>query len=427
MTIGQTVDSIRKDGALGWYGQLSLMEKRTFWGCCGGWMLDAFDFQLYGFVIPTLIAVWQISNTEAGTLATVTLLASAFGGWLAGILADRFGRVRALQITIAWFAFFTFLQGFAQNFGQLMVCRALMGVGFGGEWAAGAVLMGEIIRAEHRGKAVGIVQSSWQIGWALAAIMYAIYFTVLPADVAWRALFLTGVVPALLVIYLRKYVEEPPVFKAALRVQSELHKRASAFDIFRIPLLKKTLLCCLLSAGVQGGFYAIAIWLPTFLRTQRKLTVLSTSGYLAVVICGALIGSLLGAYLADRIGRRKNFIVYAIGSALIVPIYTYVPFTDAWMLLVGFPLGFFSSGIYSGMGPFFTELFPTPVRASGCAFSYNFGRGLGALFPMLVGALTASLSLGNAIGLFAGIAYGLILIAVLLLPETKGRVLTATD
>ena len=419
-------DATRGETArLSWYKELSGPEKRTFWAAFGGWALDAMDVQIYGFVIPTLIATLAISTTQAGLLATVTLLLSAFGGWIAGMLADRIGRVRTLQITILWFSFFTFLQGFAQSFEQLFVFRALMGLGFGGEWAAGSVLMGEVIRAEHRGKAVGTVQSGWAIGWAAAAILYAIYFTYFPPEIAWRALFLTGVLPGLLVFYIRGFVEEPPVYREAKRRQVQTGERVSVFEIFSPAILKTTCLTALLSTGAQGGYYAITTWLPTFLRTERKLTVLGTSGYLSVIIIGSFIGYITSAYLSDHLGRRVNFFIFAGGSLVIALLYTYLPITDALMLALGFPLGFFASGVFSGIGPFFTELFPTRIRASGQGFSYNFGRGLGALFPTFVGALSTELGLGGAIGLFAAIAYGLMLVAVLLLPETRGRVLTA--
>src|SRR5207244_3968445 len=154
------IDSAAQDTrAIGWYGELTPAEKRTFWACFGGWALDAMDVQIFSFVIPSIVMAFAVTNADAGFIGTVTLITSAFGGWFAGALADRFGRVRTLQITILWFAFFTFLCGFAQDYWQLLILRALMGLGFGGEWAAGAVLMGEVIRAQHRGKAVGSVQS----------------------------------------------------------------------------------------------------------------------------------------------------------------------------------------------------------------------------------------------------------------------------
>jgi MFS family permease len=408
-----------------WYGDMSSPEKTTFWACIGGWILDAMDVQMFSFAIPAIIAAFTISNADAGLIGTATLLSSAFGGWLAGALSDRFGRVRTLQITIAWFAGFTFLCGFAQSYGQLFAFRALMGFGFGGEWAAAAVLIGEVIRSEHRGKAVGTMQSGWPVGWGVAALVATWFFSVLPQEVAWRALFWFGLSPALMVLFVRRFVSEPLIFTQTQKNLAVAGKKANFLEIFTPSMLRTTILTCLLSTGAQGGYYAITTWLPTFLRTERKLTVLGTGGYLAVIITGSLIGGWISAWLSDRIGRRANFIVFAVCSIVTVIAYTQIPLDDAMMFFLGLPLGFFSQGVFSGMGPFLTELFPTRMRGSGQGFAYNFGRGIGALNPLLVGILSATLPLGQSIGLFAVIAYGVLVCAALLLPETKGRVLTA--
>ncbi|HLI11880.1 MAG TPA: MFS transporter [Alphaproteobacteria bacterium] len=410
---------------LGWFAELTTTERKTFWACFGGWALDAMDVQFYSFTIPTLIATWGLSRGQAGLLGTSTLLISALGGWLAGLLADRVGRVRTLQITILWYAGFTFLSGLTQNFEQLLVTRGLMGLGFGGEWAAGAVLMGEMIRAEHRGKAVGSVQSGWAIGWGVSAILYGILFNVLPEATAWRVLFIVGVLPAVLVFFLRKHVPEPEVFAATQSRIAQGAAKPSLGAIFSPGLLRTTVLASLLATGAQGGYYAITNWLPTYLKTVRHLSVLNTTGYLVVVIIGSFVGYIVGAYLTDRLGRRNCFFLFAICCFLIVIAYTYLPISDAVMLVLGFPLGFFVSGIFSGMGAFFTELFPTQMRGSGQGFAYNFGRGVGALFPSLVGYLSQAMPLGQAIGIFAAIAYAVLFLAALLLPETRGKQLAA--
>jgi len=408
-----------------WYRELAPNEKRTFWACFGGWALDALDVQIFSFAIPAIIAAFSITKADAGLIGTVTLVASAFGGWFAGMLADRLGRVRTLQITVVWFAFFTFLCGFAQSYSQLFVLRALMGLGFGGEWAAGAVLMGEVIRAQHRGKAVGSVQSGWAIGWGVAALLSTVLFTLLPQDTAWRALFWIGLLPAFLVFFVRRFVDDPPVFKAAQEQIARGHPRASVLEIFSPAMIKTTVLISVLTTGAQGGYYALFTWLPTYLKVERKLSVIGTGGYIGVVILGSFIGYLVSAYLADRIGRRANFILFALCSVVTVIAYTLLPINDTMMLILGFPLGFFASGIFSGMGPFLTENFPTRVRGSGQGFTYNFGRGVAALNPTFVGLLSATLPLRQSIGVFALGAYGLVVIAAALLPETKGRELTA--
>jgi MFS family permease len=408
-----------------WFTEMKPREKKTFWACFGGWVLDAMDVQILSFVFPAVIAAFAITKAEAGLLGTATLFTSAFGGWMAGAIADRIGRVRTLQITILWFAVFTFLCGFAQNYTQLLILRGLMGLGFGGEWAAAAVLIGEVIRAEHRGKAVGSMQSGWAVGWGLAAILATIFFMIFPPDLAWRVLFWVGLTPALLVFYVRRHVSEPEVFEKTQSNLDKAGKKANFLEIFSPEMLKTTILTCMLTTGAQGGYYAITSWLPTFLRQERHLTVLSTGGYLGVIIVGSFIGYLVSAWLNDRIGRRANFILFAACSIITVFIYTQLPMNDDMMLVLGFPLGFFASGIFSGMGPILTELFPTRMRGSGQGFAYNFGRGIASLNPFFVGLLSATFPLGQSIGVFALIAYGLMILAALLLPETKGRILTA--
>jgi MFS family permease len=410
---------------IAWYGQMSGREKSAFWASIGGWILDAMDVQILSFVFPAIIAAFAISNADAGLIGTSTLFSSAFGGWFAGALSDRIGRVRMLQITILWFAIFTGLCGFAQSYGQLLTFRALMGFGFGGEWAAAAILVGEIIRPENRGKAVGAMQSGWAVGWGMAALLATLFFSVMPTELAWRALFWVGVTPALLVLFVRRAVDEPPVYTQTIQNLDQSGAKPNFLEIFSPAILKTTILTCILTTGAQGGYYAITTWLPTFLRTERKLTVLGSGGYLAVIIIGSFAGYIVSAWLNDRIGRRTNFILFALCSIVTVIAYTQLTIDNTTMMYLGFPLGFFASGIFSGMGPFLTELFPTRVRGSGQGFAYNFGRGIAALNPLFVGMLSAKLPLGQSIGIFAIGAYGLLILAALLLPETRGRVLTA--
>ena len=404
-----------------WILKLTPQERSTLIATFGGWALDGMDVMVYSFAIPSLIALWQISKGRAGILAAATLIISAIGGWLAGMLADRYGRARVLQITIAWFALFTFLSGFTNSFWQLLLTRGLQGLGFGGEWAVGSVLMGETIRAEHRGRAVGTVQGGWAIGWAMAAIFYALLFSALPPALAWRAMFWIGIAPALLVLYIRRYVPEPEVYRRTRVALAASGERHGFLEIFSPSLLGVTVLTSLMATGAQGGYYAITTWLPTYLKTARGLSVLNTGAYLLVVIAGSFTGYMVSAWLTDRLGRRRTLILFAVCSFITVAAYTYLPLGNGIMLVLGFPLGFFASGSFAPMGAFLTELFPSRVRGSGQGFSYNFGRGIGALFPALVGFLSARISLGAAIATFALSAYLLMIVAVLFLPETRGK------
>jgi MFS family permease len=408
-----------------WLRALSGQERKTLIAAFGGWSVDALDFMVYSFIIPTLIAAWGMSKGQAGLVATASLILSAVGGWGAGILADRYGRVKVLQITIVWFAVFTFLCGFTNSYYQLLACRALQGLGFGGEWAVGSVLIGEMIRPEHRGKAVGTVQSGWAIGWGAAAILFAISFSVLPEQWAWRAMFWVGLLPALLVIYIRRNVKDPEIFHATRARANEAG--ASFLEIFSPALLRTTVLASLLAMGLMATYYAITTWVPTYLKTVRHLSVLGTGWYTFVIIVGSFVGYIVSAYLNDHIGRRKTFLLFAVCTGVVAISYTLIPISDTIMLVLGFPLGFFLSGNFSGFGPFLTELLPSRVRGSGQGFIYNFGRGFGAFAPPLVGYLSNTMSLAEAIGLVTGCALALSLLALALLPETRGKALLVYD
>lgn len=408
-----------------WLQAASPTERRALLATYLGYGLDGFDFMIYSFIIPSLLTLWGMSKAQAGYIASGALITSAIGGWAAGVLADRYGRARILQLTVLWFAVFTFLSGFTHSFGQLFFTRAMQGFGFGGEWSVGSVLVAEIIDARHRGKATGLVQSSWSVGWGAAALAFwAVSAWVEPA-MAWKIVFWLGILPGLLVLYIRRNVPEPPLFLKMRATAAGRARRSSAFlDIFRPPLLRTTILATLLSTGMLGAYYSITTWLPTFLATERHLSIAGTTGYLLMVITGSLAGYLVSAWLTDAIGRRKGFIVFAVGGAVLILLYTRLPVAGG-MFLIGFPLGFFMLGIFSGMGACLSELFPSAVRGSGQGFTYSFGRGLGGFCPSLIGLLSTRFALGDAIAGFTVAAYALVVVAALAIPETRGRVLVA--
>ena len=429
-----------------WLFQLDQTERSTLVATFAGWMLDGLDVMVYTFVLPTLIVLWHISKGQAGLLGTSALLLSSLGGWLAGLAADRYGRVRILQITIVWFAVFTFLSGFTHSFTQLLITRGLQGLGFGGEWAVGSVLIGEKIRPALRGRAVGTTQAGWAIGWAIAAVCYTVLFKFLPAAQAWRIMFFIGILPALLAFWIRHHVREPEIFlrtrrrpaAQSLRPQSlsplvpqslsplvprSLSPRRS---IFSPALLRTTALTTLVALGAHGAYHAVNTFLPLYLN-QRGLGIMGTGAYLIVIIAGSFVGYLTSAHLADILGRRTAMILFAAGAFLAIGAYTLLPVGNLATLFLGFPLGFFPAGTFGPMGSLFTELFPTSVRGTGQGFAYNVGRGIAALSPTLVGIFSARVALGTAIALCALSAYLLMALGVLLLPETRGRDLSRID
>ncbi|MGW5720894.1 MFS transporter [Amycolatopsis sp. NPDC003865] len=396
-----------------WFRTLGKRGRRAFVGAFGGYGLDSFDYQTLPLGLAAITAYFGISSGEAGLLGTTTLVVSAVGGVGAGMLADRIGRVRTLQITIAMYTIFTVLCGFAPNFETLLVFRALQGLGFGGEWAAGAALVAEYSQAKYRGRTVAFVQSAWAVGWGLSVIVYTVVFSVASDDIAWRIMFWTGVIPALLVLWVRKSVKDAP--RAEERLKTERPKGTLA-QIFKTDLLRTTFFAALLATGVQGGYYTISTWLPSYLKKTRELTVIGTGGYLAFLITGAFVGYVCGGYLTDLLGRKKTFLTFALLSAALIVAYTQIPKgANGLVLVLGFPLGFSMSAIFSGFGAFLAELYPTALRGTGQGFTYNFGRAVGAIFPTVVGFLGA----GGAI-VFGALGYGIAVLALLGLPETRG-------
>ncbi|MCA0406154.1 MAG: MFS transporter [Proteobacteria bacterium] len=408
-----------------WLKETTQNERKALTAAFAGYGVDAFDFMIYTFLIPTLITVLAMSKSQAGYIATATLVSSAVGGWAAGVLADKFGRVRILQFTVLWFSFFTFLCGFSNSYEFLFFARVMQGIGFGGEWSVGSVLIAEMIQARHRGKAVGLVQSSWAVGWGAAAIAFWAVFEFAPKEYAWRVLFWLGVLPALLILYIRRNIKDPEVYHETQAKIAASGASSNFLDIFKPGLLSLTIRASLLATGMQGGYYAVTTWLPTFLKTERNLSVLGTSSYLLVLIVGSFIGYLTSAWLSDKIGRRAGYMIFAVCAGALVYFYTIIPVTNEMMLFLGFPLGFFLSGIFASMGAYLSELFPSRVRGSAQGFCYNFGRAVGSLAPAMIGILSETMKLGPAIGYLAAGAYALVVLAALTLPETRGKELDA--
>ncbi|KPC58098.1 Major facilitator family transporter [Pseudomonas amygdali pv. morsprunorum] len=322
-----------------WYREVTPKERKTFWACFGGWSLDALEVQMFGLAIPALIAAFALTKGDAGLISAVTLVTSALGGWVGGTLSDRYGRVRTLQWMILWFSFFTFLSAFVTGFNQLLIIKALQGFGIGGEWAAGAVLMAETIQSRYRGKVMATVQSAWAVGWGLAVVLFTLIYSFVPEDIAWRVMFFVGLLPALMIIWVRRNVEEPDSFQ---RMQKNAAPKGNFFKsmagIFRPELLRVTLLGGLLGLGAHGGYHAVMTWLPTFLKTERNLSVLSSGGYLAVIIVAFWCGCVCSGLLIDRIGRRKNIMLFALYCVVTVQCYLMLPLSNTQMLFLGFPL-----------------------------------------------------------------------------------------
>jgi MFS family permease len=410
---------------LAWLRDLTPKERKTMLACWGGWTLDGFDSQLYTYVVPSVIALWAMSPGAAGTIGTVTLLTSSVGGWLAGALSDRYGRVRILQLSILWYSVFTFLCSFAQNFEQLFILRALHGIGFGGEWATGAVLMGEVIRDKYRGRGVGFVQTGAAFGPAGAALASAALYALLPEATAWRALFAVGILPAILVLWIRRNIPESDAFQTQRETQPL--GASHLFAAFRGPYLWLTIKVSLMVTGAQGGVWAVQFWMPTYLRTVRHLSPSVAGLFVAVQMVGALIGFLLGAYLSDVIGRKWTFFISGVATIVMTLIFMFVPVSDTVLLFLGVLLSCAILMKFAPMGPFMTELYPTALRGTGQGFCYNAGRAVGSMFMTIVGFAVQVMSLGTAVALFSTLATVLMIVMLAMLPETHGRAIASLE
>ena len=391
-----------------------------------GWMVDAMDFMLYAMAIGQLRTYFGFDDATAGLAGTVTLAMSAVGGVVFGVVADRFGRTRAMMATILIFSFASLGAATSTTFLQLLLWRAVLGLGMGGEWATGAVLVSETFPPEHRNKAISIMQSGWAIGYIAAAVLAAAVLgsPALGAD-AWRWLFALGVLPALLTLWIRRRVPEP---RAWTNAQAQRASRRSAFAVIFGPELgRQTILLILLASCVQFAYWGIFFWLPGFLARPISdggagMGVVRSLGWIIPVQIGAYFGYLTFGFLADRVGRRRTFILFMVAAAALVIVYGRLAAHPVWLLVLSPVLGYVGHGYFSMFGGFIAELFPAAVRGTGQGLTYNAGRLAGALAPFVIGALADVPGLG--IGLALGSTSAFFLAAALLvltLPDRSGK------
>jgi MFS family permease len=406
----------------GWYRDSSPKVRRVFWTCAVAWGLDSMDGFVYQYLVPAVRAALGLTLAQAGSIASANYFAGAIGGWAGGWLADRYGRARVLQFTILWFSIFSFLSGFANSYEQLLILRTLQGFGFGAEWAVGAVLLGELVTPAHRGKALGAVQSAAGPGSMLAALLAGPVAAALPMAFGWRMAFWIGVAPAVLVFFVRREDDDADIFKQAKARARKLGHTFSPAAIFRPELRRLTALACLLALGAQGAGFAVSNYLTTFLSQERGLSLSVAGIYVLFNSAGGFFGFLTNAYVGDRVGRRMAFRYFAVGFIIALTLYIFLPLGNSAFTLLpaGFVYGFFQFGIYASFGPFFTELFPTEVRATGQAFAYNFGRATSGLFIQGVAMLAVVMPLSSGMVIMAVTAQCCAIIATLMLPETAG-------
>lgn len=361
-----------------------------------GWMLDAFDVMLFALVLPELRASFGMSTTTAGVLASLTLVASAAGGIGFGIIADRFGRTRALIFSVLMYSVFTAACGFATEIWHLALFRVLLGLGMGGEWASGAALVAETWPGTHRGKALGLMQSAWAIGYALAALVNWL----LVDTYGWRAVFFVGIAPAFFTLWVRRSVKEPEVWR-----QSRTEPPVPLGMIMRGPLGRITLALTLMNAFTLFAYWGFNTWVPSYLKARAGdggvgLSTDASTVLLIAMQAGTWLGYVTFGFISDAIGRKQTYVAYLLFAAVLVFAYTSVR-VPLVLLVLGPVTAFFATGYFSGFGAVSAELYPTAIRARAQGLTYNIGRIASAAAPWIVGGLATSRGYGAALSVSA--------------------------
>ncbi len=401
-----------------WWIEADKTARKSLIAASLGWMLDSFDVMLYALVLLAVRNDLGIDAATAGSLQSLTLLASAAGGLIFGVLADKWGRTRALMLSVLMYSIFTAACGFAQTVAQLAVFRIFLGFGMGGEWASGAALVSETWKEKDRGKALGFMQSSWAIGYALAAIVNYLVQDV--AGLGWRAVFFVGVLPAFYALWVRRSVEEPAMWTA----QKAKPSRVSLADAMGGPMLRITLAVTLMNACTMFAWWGLNSWIPSYLRASPDaggigLSNAAMNWFIVVMQVGMWFGYVTFGYVSDSVGRRKTYVGYLVAAAALVLAYAYT--TTPWMLLaLGPVVAFFGTGYFSGFGAVTAELYPTAVRATAQGITYNVGRVASAAAPWMVGSIAQTNGYPSALSITA-VAYLLAAAFWVVIPETKGR------
>ena len=400
------------------------MQWKVLFAAQAGWMLDGMDIMLYAFALTAIQKEFGLTSAAAGALVSLTLVASAFGGGFAGLLADRYGRARMLVFSILTYSIFTGMTATATSVGWLALWRALVGFGLGAEWSAGSVLVAETWPAEHRGKAIGLTQSGWAIGYLLAALFAAL---ILPTY-GWRPLFLVGALPALLTVWIQRTIPEPEIWKTTKQSEREQGRRLTPLSaILKPPLMRRTVIATLLCTSLLFAYWGLFTWIPAYLSSPVSqggagMSIVKSSGWIVPVQIGAFAGYLLFGVLADRFGRRPVLLVFVLGAAALAPAYGFAGRSQIVLLMLGPLIGFFGHGYFSAFGAMLAELFPSSIRATAQGITYNSGRAVSALAPLLIGAVAGRFGIGAALA-FTSIFYVIGGLLVLFLPETKGEAL----
>nr|WP_279119149.1 MFS transporter [Snodgrassella alvi] len=378
-----------------------------------GYAMDGFDLLILGFMLSAISADLGLNTSQAGSLVTWTLIGSVIGGIVFGHLSDRFGRIRMLSLTILMFAVFTGLCAVAQGYYDLLIYRALAGMGLGGEFGIGMAMIAEVWPASKRNRASAFVGIGWQLG-VLAATFITPF---LLQHIGWRGMFVVGLFPAIVSYFIRHDTNEPEQFTREHKANGELSFSARLKLLVKDRQTAKTSLGIFILCAVQNfGYYGLMIWMPSYLAKKLGFSLTDSGNWTAVTVIGMIIGIWLFGFLADHFARWKIFLIYQIGSFIMVAQYAQLQDPTA-LLICGAIMGLFVNGMIGGYGALISDNFPPHVRATAQNVLFNLGRGIGGLGPLVIGFLVKEWSFYVALCLLASI-YLLDIIATLwLLPK----------
>ena len=396
-----------------------------------GWTLDAFDFTVFLLIMLPISQEFGVPLTAVTAIFAVTLWMRLAGATAAGWMADRLGRKAPLMISILWYSVCNFVAGFSPSFAFLFFWRAMLGIGMGAEWPAGAALAMESWPARSRGLMSGVLQGSWGLGFALSSLCYGFLYTPLEAmgkGYGWRGMLIIGVLPALACVWIRAYVKEPEVWAENKKQQTEKSAeiRLPLFAIFKPAYLWNTFTGCLWMAANFCAYYSIWGLFGTYLQKDLGWTPLmvATPLFWANILVFASSG-IWGA-VSDHFGRRWAIMIPCTIGIFLAPVYLLTK--DPIWIIGGFILQAFFAGAKDGQNPsYLSERFPTEVRATASGFVYHQGAIWGGFVAPVISYFAVEHQMGFAMPMLIGTAgcLAVLVFAVFLGPETKGKVLTA--
>jgi MFS family permease len=419
---------------IAWYRTLSRVQWNALIASNLGWLFDGFE--TYGLVLTVGAAMRQLLPPDqyaqipayAGTVIAVTLLGWGVGGIVGGIMADYIGRKRMMIVAVAAYSLTAGLSAFSFNWTSFAVLRFLVGIAIGSEWATGSSMIAELWPDRARGKGAGLMQCGLGAGFFLASLVWL--FVSQRGPDAWRYMYVIGVMPALLTLWIRRAIPESPVWERAAARRRLEHARFTLFDLFADRTLRtRTIVVFLMSLSSTVGFWGISTWVPPFIGGIAAASGLDAARWASYAGMAYTLGAVIGyvglGFLADAYGRKPVTIAFFIVSLALTPALFFWTRDPALLLLLAFVNAVFSNGQFTWMPAWLPELYPTRMRATALAFAFNGPRFIAFLGPLLAGAMIVQFGGYGRAAMMLALIYLVGIAATPWLPETVGQPLPA--